>query len=328
MLKKWTLRAFGAIMISLAAATLGYVVGAQGSDPKPPVTPPAPKRTLKVNEIARVGEKIVTAEDLIARIWDFEQSLKPPDRNLEPALNYLVQVRLLELEAARIGCEIKKAEEDSVTNTQYESVKKQVGERFGGALTWDEWLKQQGMTDEGFRKYLAARSKIIILKRLVVNYYFDSNDSLECAHILVDKLKTADDVYTALGKGAKFEDLAVKHSMDVSSAQNGGKLPRHYKGDGLAKELDEKLWTMKDGEYSKPVQTAFGFHIVKRLAEIKGNKAAFFDRRGELLARADIADDDTSRSFGFHRWVRCVLARGEYTTERRLPGVDGKPNQP
>lgn len=330
MLKLWTLRAAGAALVIGLAASAGYVAG-QGAT-KLPETPP---RTLKVNEIARVADRIVTAEQLIARIYDIEQAMVPERRNLDSALHYLVQVQLLELEAQRIGCEIKQAEVDSVTTTQYENIKKTVKDKFGGAVTWDEWLKQQSMTDEGFKRYLGLRSRIVLLKRLVVNYHFDYEDNIDGAHILVSRQKTADDIYDELKKGAKFEDLAVKYSEDPATSQNGGRLPRHYRGDGIVKEIEDKLWELSDGEYSKPVKSSFGLHIVKRYTLYKGNKARFFDRRGELLARPDIADEDvTGKSYGFHKWVRCVLSRKHpdgkpyYVTERRLPGMDCDPDKP
>lgn len=327
MLKSWLVRAACAVLV-LFAASAGYLAGAQGAE-KPNTSPLPVKRTLKPNQIARVGERIVTAEQLLARIYDVEQGVPPDRRNLDTALHYLVHVQLLELEAERIGCELKPSEIEAVTKQQYDSIKKHVHERFAGALTWDEWLKQQGMTDEGFKRYLGARARIILLKRLVVHYYFDYHDSLECAHILVERQKTAEDIIAEVKKGVKFEDLAVKHSQDISTAQNGGRLPRHFKGDGLAKEIENKLWTMSDGEVAGPVQSAFGWHVVRRISLNKGNKARFFDRRGELLARADVPDEDrTGRNPSFNRWVSCVMSPGDYKTERRLPGLDVEPDQP
>ncbi|MCC6573024.1 MAG: peptidylprolyl isomerase [Planctomycetes bacterium] len=322
MLNKWLVRAAGAIVISCVAASAGFIAG-QG-EPKP--TPPP--RTLKVNQIARVGSRIITAEDLIARIFDSEQAMVPERRNLEPALDYLVYVQLLEAEAERIGCEIKPSEIDSIVTSQIDQTKKGVKEKYGGALSWEDWLKENNMTEATFKRYLEVRTRVVLLKRLVVNYHFDFEDSLECSHILVEKEKTAGDIHNELKAGAKFEDLAVKHSIDPGSAQKGGRLPRYYRGDGMEKQVEDTLWALSDEAYSKPVQSRYGWHIVKRHKLVPGNKAKFFDRRGELLARPDIADDDVAgKSFGFHRWVRCVLARGDYKTERRLPGLDCEANQ-
>ena len=71
-----------------------------------------------------------------------------------------------------------------------------------------------------------------------------------------------DSIYNALLAGADFAELAKKHSQDPGTAKAGGELPWCQRGQ-LVKEFEDAAFDMKVGEMSKPVQTAFGWHIIK-----------------------------------------------------------------
>jgi len=98
---------------------------------------------------------------------------------------------------------------------------------------------------------------------------------LKLAHILIlvpqhaDSLtqlsakNRIDSIYTALKKGADFAKLAKELSLDQGSASKGGELSWIVKGQTL-KEFEDAAWAMKDGEMSKPVKTAVGWHIILR----------------------------------------------------------------
>lgn len=82
-------------------------------------------------------------------------------------------------------------------------------------------------------------------------------------HILVKTEAEAKKILADLGKKAKFEDLAKKHSKDPGSAKNGGALDwadrRAY-----VPEFSEALAGLKKGETTKtPVKTQFGYHIIR-----------------------------------------------------------------
>ena len=73
--------------------------------------------------------------------------------------------------------------------------------------------------------------------------------------------KNANDIYGDLKKGAKFEEEARKFS-DGSTAQQGGDLGEFRRG-MLAKELEDKTFSLKPGEYTEPIRTKQGFVILK-----------------------------------------------------------------
>lgn len=112
-----------------------------------------------------------------------------------------------------------------------------------------------------------------------VNGVKPDDGQVEVAHILrlfprganlTDSAKAAvkasiDSIYNCLLAGEKFEDLATKYSQDPGSAKNGGKLAPFGRG-RMIKPFEEAAFTLKDGELSKPIETNFGYHIIKKIA--------------------------------------------------------------
>lgn len=78
--------------------------------------------------------------------------------------------------------------------------------------------------------------------------------------------KKADSLAKLLENGADFKQLALQHSNDNLTYQNGGELPEFGVGryDPIFESAAFSL--RNDGEISKPLRTEFGYHILKRLA--------------------------------------------------------------
>ncbi|MCC6384435.1 MAG: peptidylprolyl isomerase [Bacteroidia bacterium] len=93
------------------------------------------------------------------------------------------------------------------------------------------------------------------------------------------KLKI-DEIYNKLKAGEKFEDLAMQYSDDRGSSQNGGVLPWFGTGRMVAEFEKEAFSLAKDGDYSAPVRTSYGWHIIKRLE--KRALASFDDKKNEI----------------------------------------------
>jgi len=72
--------------------------------------------------------------------------------------------------------------------------------------------------------------------------------------------------------GAKFEDVAKRESSDTVSGANGGDLGRGGKG-RFVPEFETAIYKLKPKELSAPIQTQFGFHLV-RVDERKGDTVA------------------------------------------------------
>jgi peptidyl-prolyl cis-trans isomerase C len=96
---------------------------------------------------------------------------------------------------------------------------------------------------------------------------FTTPEQVRARHILLsDDVTSADKVATIqdeLKKGASFDVLAVTYSTDPSAAQGGGDLGFFGKGQ-MVPEFEEAAFALKEpGDISDPVQTSFGWHIIK-----------------------------------------------------------------
>jgi peptidyl-prolyl cis-trans isomerase SurA len=71
----------------------------------------------------------------------------------------------------------------------------------------------------------------------------------------------AQDLLEQFHKGAKFDDLAKKHS-DGPSAKDGGDLS-YFKRGTLSKELEDKVFALKTGEVTDVIRTKQGYVILQ-----------------------------------------------------------------
>jgi len=80
--------------------------------------------------------------------------------------------------------------------------------------------------------------------------------------------KRADSIYHALQSGADFGELARKFSGDNLSYQLGGVLPEFGIGKYEAGFENTAFDLKKDGDFSLPYESSFGYHIIKRIKRI------------------------------------------------------------
>ncbi len=118
-----------------------------------------------------------------------------------------------------------------------------------------------------------------------------------------DARRRIDSVYTALQAGADFEALAKQVSQDPGSAARGGMLG-WFSRNQMVKEFEDAAFALQPGEISKPVQSPFGWHIIKmkerkqlepfdvhkesilRFLEQRGARNAISERKIDAIVKA------------------------------------------
>lgn len=117
---------------------------------------------------------------------------------------------------------------------------------------------------------------------------FEAKQERQASHILIavdagasaeEKRKArarAEELYQQLKqKPDRFAEIAKQQSQDPGSAANGGDLG--YFGRGIMpKPFEDAAFGMKTGEVSAPVETQYGFHII-RLTNVKGGQGRSFE---------------------------------------------------
>ena len=102
------------------------------------------------------------------------------------------------------------------------------------------------------------------------------NKEFKVAHILVDSEKDAQAVIAELKKkGSKFDKIAKEKSKDPGSKDKGGDLgwtvPSNF-----VPPFAEAIVKLTKGQLSAPVQTQFGWHVI-RLEDVRELKAPEFE---------------------------------------------------
>lgn len=157
-------------------------------------------------------------------------------------------------------------------------------ENYGSPEKFSLAMKKQRDIDTNPTKYkfdsiFAAYQEVMLNDKMPISDNEFKKNARNASHIMfpakLDKAKLyATQTLKKLDENPKyFEGLAQEFSGDPGSASNGGKLGYVYKGQ-LDKKFENVLFSLKDKEYSKVIETDFGFHIVKNngMSDFKKNK--------------------------------------------------------
>jgi peptidyl-prolyl cis-trans isomerase D len=131
-------------------------------------------------------------------------------------------------------------------------------------------------TDEDLQKYFNLHSEL-----------FTVPEKREVAHILVstadDAEKKIKDIKAKLDAGEDFSKVAQEFSEDTTSKANGGKLPAFSLGNQDANFEKAAFALTEDGQISEPVETQYGWHIIKLLKVIPQEHQKFEDVKNTVI---------------------------------------------
>lgn len=105
-------------------------------------------------------------------------------------------------------------------------------------------------------------------------------------HILVDSEEKAKELKAQIDGGADFAELAKANSTDTGSAVNGGDLGWFGLG-MMVKPFEDAVVAAAPGSVVGPVQTDFGWHIIKVNEVRDAAKPAIDEVREELAAELE-----------------------------------------
>jgi len=109
-----------------------------------------------------------------------------------------------------------------------------------------------------------------------------AHEEVSARHILVKTEDEAKAVIAQLDKGGDFAKIAADKSIDPAGKESGGDLG-YFSKDQMVPEFANAAFALKKGEYTKtPVQTRFGWHVIKLEDRRQGKPPAFEDIKGQL----------------------------------------------
>jgi peptidyl-prolyl cis-trans isomerase C len=135
---------------------------------------------------------------------------------------------------------------------------------------FEKYLKSKPVTDEDLKGEYDRQ----VAKMPKMEY--------QASHILVKDEATAKDIIAKLEKKANFADLA-KQSIDPGSAQRGGDLG-FFTLDKMVPQFSAAVSKLEKGQFThEPVQTQFGWHVIK-LVDTKPNTPPPFEQVKDRLS--------------------------------------------
>lgn len=134
-------------------------------------------------------------------------------------------------------------------------------------------------------------------------------EEVNAAHILVESEDKAKEIVAKLAAGADFAELA-RESTDVGSGSRGGDLGWFGRG-MMVPEFENAVFALKPGEVSAPVQSRFGWHVIKLLGTREKPKPTLPEVRDQIVAELS---NQAVRA-------RIEALRGAATIERPETGV-------
>lgn len=106
-------------------------------------------------------------------------------------------------------------------------------------------------------------------------------ETVDASHILVDSEDKAKEILAEINEGKiSFED-AAKQNSSCPSSQNGGSLGEFARGQ-MVPEFDKAVFEMAEGEITGPVQTQFGYHLIKLNKKNEAKEIPFEEIKPQL----------------------------------------------
>lgn len=125
---------------------------------------------------------------------------------------------------------------------------------------------------------------------------YEKPEERQASHILISSASDADEKTKAAAKikaeqlaeqarktPEKFAELAKTNSQDPGSADKGGDLGPFGRG-AMVKPFEDAVYGMKVGEIAGPVESQFGYHIIKLTAIKPGATTSFAEVKDKLVA--------------------------------------------
>lgn len=222
----------------------------------------AEQKPLQLKEgdpvVAKLGDENIKRSDVFMFIAQLPAQARqqPIDQLFPLALEQTINAKILEREAAK--SDIKSNQEVS---KQIQEAKQAIDEQVKAEKAE---IERNIVRTAYVQKLLSEEVTEEQLKEEYEQYKsnFKSQEEVKARHILLETEEAANEVIKKLNEGANFEELAKSESKGPSAPQ-GGDLGYFIKGQ-MVPAFSDAAFSMEVGSYTKePVQTDFGFHVIK-----------------------------------------------------------------
>lgn len=240
---------------------------------------------IENNMLSQAG---ISTQDQAEAYWQTEVDGKNAvETAKDTAMEQVILTKLKCLKAEELNV--------SLTDEEKESINQQIGSQIsemGGRSVFQAELKNIGTNEDAYiafmeDMYLASKVDSALSEMPEYSVSEDEarenvkNTYIRAKHILISTVDAttgaalsdeekaeakakADDIYKQISDGADFDTLMNENSQDPGLANS----PDGYEfGKGqMVKEFEDASFALEVGEVSEPIESSFGYHIIKREA--------------------------------------------------------------
>lgn len=206
--------------------------------------------------LAVVNGREVTNQDLNETIQRFpreRQSFFQSEEGRKQLLEQVISFELLYNYAEDNGID-----EDAIFTLQLQKARKELLTQ----AAIDKILSTVTVSEEEAEEYFNQNKEM-----------FNEGETVSAKHILVETLEKANSIKEEISKGMSFENAATEYSSCPSKAQ-GGSLGSFSRGQ-MVPEFENAAFSLEIGVVSEPVQTQFGYHLIKVENKKSGHEKSF-----------------------------------------------------
>ncbi|MER9426295.1 peptidylprolyl isomerase [Mesorhizobium sp. M0317] len=258
--------AFGLSALSLSPLMAQEAAPAPADAAAAPAAAPVDPNAV----IATVNGQKLTEADLGLAEGELSQQFSqlPPEQRRAAALSAAIEIRVMAAQAVATGLD---------KDPEFQRRMAFLRQR---ALHGE--MVEKGVVDKVTDAEVRARYDQEIASTPPVN-------EIHARHILVKTKEEAEAIIKQLDGGADFQKLANEHTSDPSGKTNGGDLGWFGPGQ-MVPEFDKAAVALEIGKYTKePVQTQFGWHVIK-LEDKRTKQPPAFDDVKDQAKQAVIRD--------------------------------------
>ncbi|MBF0679125.1 MAG: peptidylprolyl isomerase [Devosia sp.] len=208
--------------------------------------------------IATIGDETITEADLSFAAEDLAQDLAqmPPEERRPFLLRVLIDMKVMAGAAKDAGMDQTPLFAQRLNYLEERALRRAYfAEAIAGAVT-EEAVRAD------YDAFVAQ---------------FTPTEEISAAHILVPTEEEANAIKAELDAGGDFAAIAKEKSIDPGSGANGGELGFFGKG-MMVPQFEEAAFALTEpGQVSAPVQSQFGWHIIK-LAEKRQSQPPTFEQ--------------------------------------------------
>ena len=245
---------------------------------------------LSDNTVAKVGKLKITKDDfkfVLQRRYPGKALAEIDSAQRKAILNYMINKYL----QANAALDLK-LDTSSVYRSDLENYKARlIGNKYFERVIVDKMIPEKQLRDTFERQ-----KEEVKVQHILIQYKGARNSRAK--RTKAEALKLAQKIAKKAKEGkVSFSYLAEKYSDDPSAKANKGDLG-YFTWGRMVGPFQEKAFSMKKGEISDPVETMYGYHIIKLIDRRPNpffNEANYEQQKEDIKRNLYFAKQDTGR---------------------------------